>query len=262
MKTISNIISLVIFGSLTYFFRDNPILVIIFSAIAGFAISNLYQLWLDNFEYLRFLPKLIVLWWKDQDLRISFASLIRIKIDDQYVLIKSRKFDLWQPVGGVYKFFNHDIKRCFDLQDDNGRFPTTNPSELRLSIPNKSIFKALGLMRWFDSRFGREISPDREFREELIDTTILNKDHFKETSFEFLNRHYLIRYSDKFKTWEFMSFEIFEMKLTDLQKNSIKAVLQNSANALMTMNKNQIDHDGYTANGIDYRIGSQTKYIL
>ena len=39
-------------------------------------------------------------------IRISFSYLYRIKIDNKYLLIKnSHGTELFQPIGGVYKYF-------------------------------------------------------------------------------------------------------------------------------------------------------------
>lgn len=232
-------------------------------AIGGAMLSIFCQLCIKHADYLKFFFKLFLIRLKSLPLRISFASLIRIKIDDKYVLIKSRRFsDLWQPVGGVYKFFDSNIRIDFGLQDDNGLFKESDPNELRLSFPPDKIYRVFDFMKWFDSRRGREISPDREFREELLDQNILNADLFKEVHFEFIQRHFQLALSGKFKLWELMAFEIFELKLSDLQKNQIKDVLKTDRKDVILLTKNEIDHDGFKLDGNDFRIGGQTKYIL
>lgn len=235
-----------------------------FSAIIGGAALTIFcQLCFKHSDYLKHFLRLCLIRLKSLPLRISFASLIRIKIDDKYVLIKSRRFnDLWQPVGGVYKFFDPNIRHTFGLQDDNGLFKKSDPNELRLSFPPNKINRVFDFMKWFDSRLGREISPDREFREELLDQGILDKEVFKEVHFQFIERHFHLGLSDKFKLWELMAFEIFELRLSDSQKNQIKDRLQTNNKDVILLTKNEIDHNGFTREGDDYRIGGQTKYIL
>ena len=52
--------------------------------------------------------------------------------------------------------------------------------DLRRDLKARNLF---GFLRWFFSRRGREVSPGREFREELLDTGILPKDLFSKVNF-------------------------------------------------------------------------------
>lgn len=258
-------INLFVLGSCTFVYskwKDNTDLNFLSTLIGGFVLANFYQLFLEHKDYLGVLPKLIKIRIQSRSLRISFASLIRIKVGDKYFLIKSKRFNLWQPVGGVYKYFDSDLRRRFGLQDDNGGFKRSDPNELRLSFPSDKIFKALSLMKWFDSRLGREISPDREFREELLDPNILSKDLFKEVHFEFIERTFELRFSEKFQVWELMAFEVFDLKLEPSQIDQIKSIIGTNTNDVIAMTKNEIDRDGFASEGNDFRIGGQTKYIL
>jgi hypothetical protein len=258
-------INFILLGICTFVYsnwKDNTDLNFLSTLIGGFVIANFYQLFLEHKDYLSVLHKLIKIRIQSNSLRISFASLIRIKAGDKYFLIKSKKFNLWQPVGGVYKYFDSDLRRRFGLQDDNGGFRESDPNELRLSFPPNKVFKALGLMKWFDSRLGREISPDREFREELLEPNILNKDIFKEVHFEFIERTFELRFSEKFQVWELMAFEVFDLKLESSQADQIKSIISTNQNDVVAITKNEIDRDGFSSEGKDFRIGGQTKYIL
>jgi hypothetical protein len=243
--------------------KDNSDINFLSTLVAGAILTNLFQVCAEHVDYLAHTFKLIIVWIRGGSLRISFASLIRIKIENEYFLIKSKRFDnLWQPVGGVYKYFDSGLRQRFGLQDDNGKFKKSDPNELRLSLTWGKIFKAFSLMKWFDSRRGREISPDREFREEVIDTGILDKNIFKEVHFEFIERTFEMRFSDKFQVWELMAFEVFELKLTEPQKEGIKKIISEKNGNVVSISKRDIDHSGFSDDGTDYRLGSQTKYIL
>jgi hypothetical protein len=44
----------------------------------------------------------------DTLIRISFAYLYRIKVDDRYFLILNNRSEKYQPVGGAYKFYEEE----------------------------------------------------------------------------------------------------------------------------------------------------------
>lgn len=242
--------------------KENSDVNFLCTLIGGFILANLYQQFLEHKEYLGKIPSLVKIWIQDKPLRISFASLIRIKVDNKYFLIKSKRFNLWQPVGGVYKYFDSELRRRFGLQDDIGGFKRVESNELRLSFSKEKIFKSLSFMKWFDSRLGREISPDREFREELIDSNILDRELFKEVHFEFIERSFELSFSQKFQVWELKAFEVFDLKLSESQHNQIRNLITSESSNFLLMAKKEIDHDGFSSEENELRIGGQTKYIL
>ena len=74
-----------------------------------------------NFEFKTFLKMIFLVPLRKQwMIRISFSYLIRIKVDDYFLLVRNGKKDevnltnKFQPVGGVYKMLSHkDIeKKC------------------------------------------------------------------------------------------------------------------------------------------------------
>lgn len=58
-------------------------------------------------------------------LRLSTAYLFRIKDENKYVLIKGNRIEQYQPVGGVYKYydsFNKKKKEMKLVDEKEGRF--------------------------------------------------------------------------------------------------------------------------------------------
>lgn len=158
--------------------------------------------------------------------RISAAYLFRIVLDDKYLLVRGRRFkNQFQPVGGVYKTNTRSAEAMRRLGVTDDHFISFDPDlahDLRIRIKGARI---PSFMRWFDSGHGRETSPWREFREELLETQYLDEELFKDIEYEFLERKLQFRYSDQAECWELLIANIYELLPTpgqqlDLQRAS------------------------------------------
>lgn len=140
---------------------------------------------LNNLHRLRFyiLTKLI---YAREDVRISIAYLYRIKVNDDYLLIKSRHRDYYQPIGGAYKTLPGSEKVFEDLSVRSDRLIETSngiaKGDLRVYVKGKNV---LPFLDWFDSKEDRELSPWREFCEELISENILPWQPFRYIDYKF-----------------------------------------------------------------------------
>jgi len=99
------------------------------------------------------------------DIRISAASLARIKMEDKFLLVLNRnRFQkghrVYTPFGGAIEFTYHARPYLGDL---GVRFEDS--SALRFALPEK---KLAAFESWFYLRQERETSPFRELREELV----------------------------------------------------------------------------------------------
>ncbi|MDI3473692.1 MAG: hypothetical protein PWR30_15 [Candidatus Woesearchaeota archaeon] len=106
-------------------------------------------------------------------IRISAASIDRIIISGKYLLIlnKSRLKEnkrIYTPVGGAIKIEPSSVEYLKNNLD--AEFEDEKDKELRLSLPKKYLLK---FQDWFYKRRGREITPYRELKEELIDESKL-----------------------------------------------------------------------------------------
>lgn len=112
--------------------------------------------------------------YKNKELRISLSYLYRIKVNNDYLLVKSNHRRYYQPVGGAYKTLPGSEKifdRC-EVRPDR-IIETSNgiaKGDLRVYIKGKNV---IDFMEWYNSKEDREISPWREFCEELISKDIL-----------------------------------------------------------------------------------------
>ena len=168
---------------------------------------------------------------KDTLIRVSFAYLFRIKIGNEYFLVKNeRGTGKYQPVGGVYQLSRSektDLKNLYKVKDDD-KIPIDESSkaDYRLRIENKYLRQ---FVRRFDKKAKRERISDlsREFKEETIDKGIIRWDTIK---YRYCGRHMTtIHYSQHFQTYELLLADIVELIPTKEQERDLKALQRNSS---------------------------------
>ena len=149
----------------------------------------------------------------DTLVRISFAYLYRIKLGNQYFLVKNaRGTEKYQPVGGVYKLKMSEkleLKKRFHVVDDDKiAIDESSRDDYRLQLKNRYLRK-------FVKRFNRGADRERidnlsrEFREELIDSGILD---WKQITYRFCGRHMTeLHYSEHFQIYEILLADIVEL---------------------------------------------------
>jgi hypothetical protein len=183
----------------------------------------------------------------NQSVRVSISYLFRIRSSGRYLLMQGARYPgQYQPIGGVYKFFPSaapGLRSKFALLDDD-LLPVdqTSDGDLRIRIPGKHLIKFLN---WFDSGFGRECTPAREFHEELIASGFLNASDFPFLKPQYCGRHLEpIRYSDYAKSSELLVADIYELILTDAQLSAIEAAVTAHSDKLIWATSDQIERRG------------------
>lgn len=200
-------------------------------------------------------------------IRISFAYLYRIKIGNKYFLIQnSRNTGKYQPVGGVYKFHpdeRYKLNNLYNVMDDNKIFlDESSRNDYRLRIENRHLRK---FMKRFDSRKAKRESVEnlgREFKEELIDTGILN---WKKISYRYCGRHFTeLKYGDHFQTYELLLADVVELILFREQENDLRNLEKQMSEKYRFATAEQIECLGMNIEeGQLYEwIGDHTKKIL
>lgn len=233
--------------------------------LMGVALTDLMGRVVMGWGYLRILPKLLLLAVTWRPLRISFATLICIPANDKNLLVQSKRIkNQFQPVGGVLKFFDRGIKAKFHLRDDNS-FSNQYNDELRLQFEPGSVWTVFAFLKWFDSQLGREISPDREFTEELLDTNLLPAPLFSKPRFEYVKRVIPnITWGTHFKIYELFLFEVFHFVPTDAQKLELENLERaGSTSEMVFLTAETISRDGFdTSTSVTTKIGNQTKHTI
>lgn len=162
---------------------------------------------------------------KSNPIRISFSYLIRVKIDSKYLMIYSKKNDMYQPIGGVYQFESSVktmLKEKFDFQPDSSH---RDKNDFRALV---SLRKLDRFIKWFDKNENRETTPYREFYEEVIKTGLLDPKMFNNDNLSFskIKTFYQgIQFSPHYSHYELLRFDLYELELNDEQENNVRDVL-------------------------------------
>ncbi|WP_319229969.1 hypothetical protein [Draconibacterium orientale] len=160
-------------------------------------------------------------------LRLSCSYLYKIEIDDKYLLIKSRKHGKFQPVGGNFKRnkYSTNFLEKIELHKDD-RFTNGNRSsdDLRLFIRGCNLQKYL---KWYNaSEKQREVSYDREFYEELVESGYLPNDLFPYPQIDFRKQIVTpVRYSEHLDCKEVHIYDIVELKPTPQQDEYLRKLM-------------------------------------
>ena len=223
--------------------------------VLGWLIDNYKQLWLIIQTQICY---------HSQDVRLSIAYLYRIKVENEYLLVKSRTRGYYQPVGGCYKTLPGSQKIFEDLEVKPDRIVETEKgiakNDLRIHIKGKNVIKFL---KWFDSKKDREISPWREFCEELISEKILPNWEFRYIDYEFKKKiQSPIIDLDSGGKGIFV-FEIFDLVINNEQLPILeKLKKENNSEKFIWVTDELIQTLGHSKNNKEYifEIAPHTKY--
>ena len=224
-----------------------------------FAFATVFSLTKDSFIKLKNVrPYNYDSKYNNEKIRLSFAYLIRIKVNNRYLLVKSgHKRSLFGPVGGVYHIEHVDYvynKLGFSRDSTPG-----DEQDVRGTLLGKSIKR---FIKWFDCKKNRETNPNREYQEELLNSGLLPSQLFGAPVFNFLGTKYKwISYSDYYRINELLRFDIYELVLNDDQikyiENNIKKI-----KSIRLFTREEIESLGITNDNDKRIIGTQTPYIL
>lgn len=200
--------------------------------------------------------------YRNENIRLSFSYLFRIEVDGKYLLVRGHRMDnQFQPIGGVYKIYEegnsflNQIRATADTSMGN----SDETDDLRLQIKGKDYFK---FWDWFESMIDREYDPRREFEEELIDTGILPAEAFHKLKYRKVWTHNVgVTYSQPLKIHEVIYADIFEVKLTDSQKQIIRDVVEQNTTQICLATIDEIRCRRYN-NSIPMNLGNNTPWIL
>lgn len=174
--------------------------------------------------------------FKDMDIRFSISGLYKIKIpnSNKYLLVTNRRVkDQLQPVGGVYKRYGDDsLFNQWGFKPDNSKngldVDAKSSNDMRFMIKGKFV---IDVMNWFEKGLERELEPRREFREELLETGILDPNIFNHINHKHIRRFSKnLQWSDYFGCYEILIYDVFELIPTEDQNL-----------ALIELNKNEAD---------------------
>ncbi len=126
---------------------------------------------------------------EEEYIRISISGLFRIKVDGEYLLVKGKRINQYQPVGGVFKRYKASqylFEKLGILDDNKMPIDSKSKDDLRIRVRINSLDQFLG---WYKTGKNRETSPWREFYEELVTEGLLAKDLFPYIDYEHIRTH-------------------------------------------------------------------------
>lgn len=190
------------------------------------------------------------------EVRFSIAYLFRIKVDNKYLLIEGNRINQYQPVGGVYKYydsFKDKLNKWGVVSDDNIPIDQTSDNDLRVKVPKKNV---IHFIEWFESGENREACVFREFNEEIL-KEIPNEAYLFHDSFcpEFIRRDISdIQFSEHFQCYEVLIADIFDIKLNLEQEVALKELAEQNENFRLCT-YDEIKRNHFFEGGMSYTIG-------
>ena len=192
----------------------------------------------------------------NKNIRLSCAYLFRIRYNNKYLLIRGNRIDQYQPIGGVYKYYDsfNGLKENLELKDESESHFYEN-GDLRLVTTGKHLVKFLD---WFDTKKNREITVIRELIEELEPSGISIENLIKQSQIEYLKTvKEPITFSTHFQIDELKIFEIFEVKIP---KEILDDVLKSEH--YLPVKAEYIEKFCFTKDGLYKKISATARYIV
>ena len=175
-------------------------------------------------------------WWHSvwrgrETVRVSCAQLIRIRQGNMFLLVPSSRIEYqMQPPGGVLRALRDGLVFLESInshQGDDYAVSKKDEGDLRIHIPAKNLVKFL---RWYASGKGRETSPEREFREELLDSQILNPTLFGSPALQrYATKITGPQFSRHFGCWEVLIHEFYSLDVSEGEADALRG-MQGSEN--------------------------------
>ena len=197
----------------------------------------------------------------NKEIRLSISYLFRIEVDGKYLMVKGNRLkNQYQPVGGVYKYYPEakpTLERMrFNLDTKMGNIDETD--DLRIRIKGRYL---LTFMEWFMSMENREYDPRREFKEELVDTSFLSGEIFDILKYRKVSVHNSgIKHSQYLNCEELLYSDIFEVVLTEKQKQDIREAVQKYPEMLCLASVEELRSQCY--DGIERNLGTNSMWII
>ena len=167
--------------------------------------------------------------YRNKRIRVSMAYLFRIKVDDEYLLVRADRIpDQYQPPGGVYKYYEgarDTLDSLGALSDVFVKCDEASKDDLRRVLQRGSKLPAF--LGWFHSKHNREQDPWREFHEELIASGILDKEVFSHASFRYQWVRGVatgIQYSPELDIDEYLFADVYELIPSAKQVAALNAI--------------------------------------
>lgn len=244
---------------------DNPIwqiMAVIASGFVGAATSSAYGLFDTHGQGFR-------TWFqssithRNKEIFLSFSYLYRIEVDGKYLLIRGHRMkDRFQPVGGVYKYYQQaeSFLNSLHFQPDTTMGNYDETDDLRIIIKGKYLLKFID---WFLKMEDREYGPDREFYEELIASGFFPEKEFRHLRYRKVKVHNkgITKALVPDRIDEMVYADIFEVTLTDEQKQIVKKALKEHPEDLCIVSPEEMKSRCYRGS-VEMNLGNNVPWLL
>lgn len=230
----------------------------IVGAVVGMVLEAVYNWFKNNHEYISIHKSLI--FKRNKSVRISYAYLFRVKIQNKYLLIKGSRIDQYQPIGGVYKYFASfkDKKEKWEIEDEKDS-SFYEQGDLRIFIKGKYV---VPFLEWIKTSENRECDHIREFYEELVSPGYIKEECLKSISFEYIKRvNSGVHYSVHQQSDEILVFDIIDVLGIDDTLSQFIMKTVDSHDELALVSSEEIDRQCFEKNGLSTKIGEHCQYI-
>ncbi|MDZ4810877.1 MAG: hypothetical protein SGI96_21790 [Bacteroidota bacterium] len=255
---------------LIYSDTSKPIPALLIAVAVNIITSPLYVGIIEGIYNVRKLPLVFKtkILYKNKDVRLSISYLFRIKSNGKYLLVKNRKGNYYQLVGGAYKtlpgvekvFKDNSVKLDKRFETEHG----IAKNDLRFRLPGRNVMR---IIRWFNSREDRETSQWREFCEELLTTNIIKDKH----TFRYIDYKYVttiqtpIQRAKNLSCQEILIYEIFDLITNDEQITVLEELYkEGNTDKVKWADEIIINSLGFDERKkeMEYEIGAHTKWAI
>lgn len=233
--------------------------------------KSVVKLW-ENKDMVSLYLKTLFGKYRNKEIRFSISYLFKIQIPetDRYLLVLNRRIEnQLQPVGGVYKRYGDDkLFEKWGYSPDSKKngldVDSESDGDLRFKVTGKNVVKVI---KWFDEGKEREVSAEREFLEELINTSIVDRAVFSQIKYKHIRRFSKhLKWSEFFSCFEVLVYDVFELLPNEKQKEALKALNQNKTNlknGYAIVNSDDIRQLRLMEDGKQIaRVGAHTKLLI
>lgn len=197
----------------------------------------------------------------NKEIRLSFSYLFKIEVEGKYLLVKGNRIQSqFQPIGGVYKYYTEakPTLESFEYRPDIRMGNEKETDDLRIVVKGKYLLK---FVDWFLSMKDREYDPYREFKEELLDTKLIDTELFPTLKYRKILVHKSnIEFSTYLQCDELLYSDIFELNLNQKQIEAIKKSVKDNPEKLCLATDKELLSECY--NGIEKNVGNNAKWLL
>lgn len=202
--------------------------------------------------------------YSNKEVRVSISYLFRIQAKGKFLLVKSRHRNYFQPVGGAFQTLPGSEKIFDKLQVRPDKLIETShgiaKGDLRVYVKGWNLTT---LLDWFYSREDREVSPWREFCEELIQTDILPHDKFRWINYKYKGTVQTPVFKLQTGQPGMFVFEVYDFLPNDIQSGILERLCdQGDTDQYVWVTDYLIQRLGHDENGKNYKydISPHTKW--